>query len=267
MIVWQRMRLGRSSAIAASIAFDDLAGIEPVAFSVCQPRRLVPRDHILAARQIGRAVDGDAVVVPQHDQPPELQMPGKPDRLVVDALHQIAVAGDHEGTVVDQLVAVDGVQMPLGDRHSDRHGNALPERAGGDLDSRQLEILRVPGAGRAKLAEALDVVDRRPRVAGEIEQGVDQHRPVPSRQHEAVAVGPCGVARIELQVPCEQRRRSVGHAHRHSRMPAVGGLDRVHRKSANGVGEAALGRLHRRSTRRGSRRPKDSSRWHAPFVR
>ena len=104
-----------------------------------------------------------------------------------------------------------------------------------------------PAVGRAELAEALDVVDRRPLVAGQIEQGVDQHRAVAGRQDEAVAVGPVRVGRVELQMPGEQRGRGVGHAHRHARMAAVGGLHRIHREGANGVGEAAVGRLHRGS--------------------
>ena len=64
-------------------------------------------------------------------------MPGKPDRLMVDAFHQAAVAGDDEGAMVDQIVAINGVQMPLGDGHSDRGGDPLAERAGGRLDPRQ----------------------------------------------------------------------------------------------------------------------------------
>ena len=101
-----------------------------------------------------------------------------------------------------------------------------------------------PAVGRAELAEALDVVQRRPLVPGEVEQRVDQHRAVAGRQDEPVAVGPLGIGGIELQVPREQRRRGIGHAHRHAGMPAVRGLDRVHREGANGVGEAAVGRLH-----------------------
>ena len=124
-------------------------------------------------------------------------MAGKPDRLVVDAFHQAAVAGDHEGAVIDQLVAIDRVQMPLGDRHADRHRQALPERAGGGFDPGQLEILRVAGARAAELAEVADVLHRRPRVAGQVEQGVDQHRAVAGRQHEAVAVGPVRIGRID----------------------------------------------------------------------
>ena len=69
---------------------------------------------------------------------------------MVDAFHQAAVAGDDEGAVIDQFVAVDRVQMPLGDRHADRGGKALAERAGGRLDPGQLETLRMAGAGAVR---------------------------------------------------------------------------------------------------------------------
>ena len=104
-----------------------------------------------------------------------------------------------------------------------------------------------PAHGLPSWRKLLDVVDRRPRVAGQVEQGVDQHRAVAGRQDEAVAVGPVRIGRVELQMPVNKRGRGVGHAHRHARMAAVGGLDRIHRQGANGVGEAALGRLHRGS--------------------
>ena len=133
-----------------------------------------------------------------------------------------------------------------------------------DLDARQLEILRMAGARAAELAEVPDVVDRRPRVAGQVQQRVDQHRAVAGRQDETVAVGPVRIGGVELQMPGEQRGRGVGHAHRHARVAAVGGLHRIHREGANGVGEAAVGRLHRGSVdgvrprpgiRAGARRP------------
>ena len=72
---------------------------------------------------------------------------------MVETFHQIAVAGDHEGAVVDQVFAIECVQMPLGDRHPDRHRDALAERAGGRLDPRQLEILRMARARAAELPE------------------------------------------------------------------------------------------------------------------
>jgi hypothetical protein len=56
----------------------------------------IARLDVLAGRQ-DVAVDGDAVVVPQHVQRPEFQVAGKADRFVVDAFHQAAVARDHPG--------------------------------------------------------------------------------------------------------------------------------------------------------------------------
>ena len=96
-------------------------------------------------------------------------MAGEADRLVADALHQAAVAGDRPRMVVDQRVAVDRVEVTLGDRHADRGRQPLTQRAGGGLDTLELEVLGVTGAGGPKLAEGLDVVDRRPRVAGQVE--------------------------------------------------------------------------------------------------
>ena len=134
-------------------------------------------------------------------------MAGKARRLVVDALHQAAVAGDHPGPVIDQIVAEHGVEVALGDRHADRHREALAERPGGRLDAVEQEILGMAGAGRAELAEARDLLDRRLRVAGQMEQRVDQHRAVAGRQDEAVAVGPVRVGGIVLQIFGQQHGR------------------------------------------------------------
>ena len=64
-------------------------------------------------------------------------MAGERRGLVADALHEAAVAGDDERVVVDQLGAELRAQAPLGDRHADGVGEALAERAGGDLDARR----------------------------------------------------------------------------------------------------------------------------------
>ena len=171
-------------------------------------------------------------------------MPGEPDRLMVDPLHQAAVAGNHKRLVVDQLVAIDGVEMPLGNRHADRHRQTLPKRPGGCLDPRQLEILGMAGARAVQFPEILDVIHRRPRIAGEIKRGVDQHRTMSRRQHEAITIGPVRIGRVVFERAREQRGCGIGHAHRHPRMPRIGDFDRVHRKRPDGIGELALSRLH-----------------------
>ena len=63
--------------------------------------------------------------------------PASADRLVADAFHQVAVAGDDIGLVIDQIVAEAGVQDALGQRHAHGIGDALAQRAGGGLDARQ----------------------------------------------------------------------------------------------------------------------------------
>ncbi len=84
-------------------------------------------------------------------------------------------------------------------RHADRVGEALSQRAGRRLDAGRVPVLGVAGGLGAELAEALDLADVHARIAGEIEQRVEQHRAVPGRQHEAVAVGPLGIGGIEAQ--------------------------------------------------------------------
>ena len=52
----------------------------------------------------GRAVDGDAVVVVEHDELAERQRAGERARLVRDAFHQAAVADEHVRVVIDDRV-------------------------------------------------------------------------------------------------------------------------------------------------------------------
>ena len=63
---------------------------------------------IVGHGEAGGAVDGDLIVVEQHDQAAELEMAGKGDRLVADPFHEAAVAGDGIGEVAHDLIAVAG---------------------------------------------------------------------------------------------------------------------------------------------------------------
>ena len=121
-------------------------------------------------------------------------MSGEVDGLVAHALHQAAVAGDHVGVVVDEAGIARGQRL-LGDRHADRGRETLPERAGGRLDAERVAVFGMARGPGAELPEALELVDRHVRVAGQMEQRVEQHRAVARRQDEAVAVGPMGALR------------------------------------------------------------------------
>ena len=87
-----------------------------------------------------------------------------------------------------------------------------------------------------QLAELLQVVDRQ-IVAGQVQQGVDQHRAVAVGEHEAVAVGPLGVGRVVAQVVVPQHLGDLGHAHGRARVAGVGLLHGVHGQGADRAGQ------------------------------
>ncbi len=136
-------------------------------------------DHIVRAGEVGRAVDRDAIVVEQHDQPAKLQVACQGAGLVADALHQAAIAGDRVGEVVDQLGAMARGQHAFGQRHADGIGDALAERPGGGLDAGGMAVFGVASGARAELPEVLDLVEGHVLVAGQVQQRIQQHRAMP----------------------------------------------------------------------------------------
>ena len=80
--------------------------------------------------QRDRTVDGDAVIVVQEDQLRQLQVTRERERLMADALHQVAVGTQHVSMMIDDILAEFRGEQPLGQRRSDRRGDALAKRAG-----------------------------------------------------------------------------------------------------------------------------------------
>ena len=148
----------------------------------------------------------------------ELLHAGEPDRLVADALHQAAVAGDHPGVVVDDLAPKRAARLSS--------AIAMPTAVARPWPSGPV-VVSMPDAvavfgmalGLASRAGGSACISsmRHAGVAGQVQQPVEQHRAVAGREHEAVAVRPVRGAGVELQVPLEQHGRDVGHAHRHAR--------------------------------------------------
>src|ERR1035437_11075225 len=88
---------------------------------------------------------------------------GKRTRLVRDAFHQAAVADEHTGVMSDDVetVAVEvGGKDFFSERHADRVGKPLSERAGSRLDARRATVFGVAGCFRVQLAETLDLCKR-----------------------------------------------------------------------------------------------------------
>ena len=87
-----------------------------------------------------------------------------------------------------------------------------------------------------KLAEALDFLHRQV-IAGEVQQGVNQHRAVPIGQYEPVAVSPLGIGRIVAQMMNPQNLGYFRHAHGHAGVTRIGFLHSIHRQRADSAGQ------------------------------
>ena len=158
-------------------------------------------------------------------------------RLGRDPLLEVAVGDDRERVVIDDLVAgtvEPGGEHVLRQRHPDSHRDSLAERAGGRLDPERQVALRVAGRRIADLAEVLDVLQRQ-RVPGQEQARVQEHRGVPGRQDESVAVPPERVGGVVAHHPREQRVGDRGQAHRRARVSGVRLLDGVDRERADRV--------------------------------
>ena len=120
IVVLQAISVGRSDCAGGFDRLGDGLRVVAVDLRWCSSRtpRSARPGRSKSASETG-AVDRDVVVVPEHDQLVELEMAGERDRLLADAFHQAAVAAQHLGVVIDEIVAERGVHDALGERHAD----------------------------------------------------------------------------------------------------------------------------------------------------
>ena len=167
-------------------------------------------------------------------------MPGQRDRLLADALHQVAIGGQHVGEMVDELLAEPRGEQPFGHCHAHGVGEALPERAGRGLDTRRMAEFRMARRFRTQLPERLQVRHLDALDPDEMQERVEQHRAMAGREHETVAIGPGGIGGIVDEVLAEEHGRDVGRAHRQAGMAGFGRFHRIHGQRANGVGHRVV---------------------------
>ena len=133
--------------------------------------------------------------------------------------------------VVERALTGGGVwveQTPLtssGHRHSDGAGQALAERAGGDLDALGVSVLGVGGGLGAPGAQGLQVGELQ-AVAGEIKLDVEGQARVPAGQDEPVAPEPLVVGGVVSHQVLEQ---GIGHRRQAHRRAGVSAADLLHR--------------------------------------
>src|SRR5262249_27160062 len=107
-------------------------------------------------------------------------------------------------------------------------------------DAARPAVLGVAGALAVELAELLEVVELDRRLAehlvlgvhgldaGQVQERIQQRRAVPGGEHEAVAVAPDGLVRVEAEEALPQNISRRGHAHRRAGVARVGRLHGVH---------------------------------------
>ena len=192
---------------------------------------------IFCERQVGSAGERDQIVIVEVNHLAEMEMACERSRLLGNAFHQVAIAADDIGVVIDNVVAFAVIargQPGFRNGHADAVAESLAERAGGDFDAHRMTALRMPRSFAAPLAEAFQFFERQ-IVAGEMEQAVEQHGAMTGRQDEAITVEPQWVLGIEFQVLRPERVGHRGRAHRHSRMTRVSLLHGIGREKADRI--------------------------------
>ena len=154
-------------------------------------------------------------------------------------LHQATVAQEDPGSVVHKLVTF-GVELCrqgfLGQGHTHRICQALPQWPRGSFHARCIAVLGVAGGFGVQLPEVFQVFDAE-IVARKVQQAVQQHRAVTIGQYEPVPVGPVRVGRVVFQVVVPEHFGDIRHAHGGARVTAIGGLNSVHTQCSDGIGE------------------------------
>ena len=108
-------------------------------------------------------------------------MAGDGDRLLADALHQVAVRGEHVGVMVDH-VAEFGRQHPFGERHPDGGGEPLAHPDAPALLKALLDLgyeVALETAGSHDLApvdpRVVKIVDRKTPGSGEVHRWLESN--------------------------------------------------------------------------------------------
>jgi hypothetical protein len=200
----------------------------------------VARRDVLAERDVGVALDGDVVVVIEHDEVSQPLVTGEAAGFGRDTFFHVSVGHDHPDGVVEDALAGLGVRViepslaPRGHRHAHGGADARAERAGGGLDAEGVAVLRVSWCATSPLPVELEVLEGQP-VAGQVELDVEGQAGMPAGKNEAVASDPVGVGRIVAQEFLEDQIRGWGEAHRRAGVAVAGRLNGVHGERPNVV--------------------------------
>src|SRR5688572_32618771 len=101
------------------------------------------------------------------------------------------------------------------------------------------------GSAAVPLAKLFDLIER-DIVTGEVQHAVKQHRSMPGRQHEAIAIRPLGIPWTVLEEASPQNICRWRKSHRRAGMPRIRLLDCVDRQRADRIDAQLIKRLTHR---------------------
>ena len=192
------------------------------------------------------AFDRDVVAIVEDDEFGKAECPCQGEGFRRDAFHQAAVAAEGEGVVVDDGITrfiENSCQVSFCHGHADSHAQAGAEGACRRFDARRVAVFRMTRCQGAILTELFNVVHGQ-AVAVEMEQRIQQHRAVASREDKAVAVRPFRVLCVMVHVICPEFVCNGGCAEGQAGMAGVGLLDGVSRQYTNGIYTSRINGAH-----------------------
>ena len=100
----------------------------------------------------------------------------------------------------------------------------------------------MPRRARMQLAKPRELIERQV-VAREMQQGIEQHRSMPIREHEAITIRPRRIRRVVSQMAAPKHRCDFRHAHRHAGMAGLRFLHSIYREHAQAAVACHAGSL------------------------
>ena len=200
----------------------------------------------IAQRDLGLAVDRDVVVVVAKNHLAEAEMAGKRCGLMTDALREVAIAGDTEDVMVEDLSAVPRAELRFRNCHADHVGDALAERTGGDFNTRRASDFGMAWRGRSPLAEVTQVIEGQTK-AGKVEERILQDRGMAGREHETVTIRPVGTVGVVAHDSAVQHMSQGSERHCRALVARACRVGGIHCQPADDAHSALIKIAHRSS--------------------
>ena len=188
-----------------------------------------------------RPIDGDAVVIVEHDQLAKAPGASQGAGLVGQSLHEAAITHDGIRPVIhdDVTIPVEALgQQALGQRHAHGCCKPLGQRPCAHLHAGGTAVFRMARRAAVQLAERLEIVYGE-IIAGQMQEAIEQHGGMPVGKHEAIPVRPGGIGWIVAQELTPQHARRIRKPQRCAGMSGTGHLHRIHGKHPQGMGQQA----------------------------